>query len=241
MRRPMPLHTIFVPYTRGVQVNEPPTQGTRVSEMLPDESLKSNILICGPTLSKKDTIAFDLLAENWTADRRPFVITAADKADPFRSRFDTFSPQDDAAENLFVIDCAQGGTDNGATEEPTCMSGNPADLTGVAICLSKGYKQFGSPSGRIILLDNLSTFLVYSDIDRVYRFISTINNRVTEFGDITVHLLDTDAIDSVDKNKLLRLFPTVIQVRENDGKTQFRVRGDTETTWTEYPSRGESR
>jgi RecJ-like exonuclease len=82
---------------------------------------------------------------------------------------------------------------------------------------------------------------VYSDVSRIFRFVSTINNRVTELGDITVQTLDTDAIDTVSKNKLLQLFSTVIQVREDDGKTLFRVRGETETTWAEYPSRGETR
>ena len=52
----------------------------RVRDVLPDESLGSNILIVGPTLSGKETIAFDLLAESWTSDCRPFVVTATDTA-----------------------------------------------------------------------------------------------------------------------------------------------------------------
>ncbi|WP_136715929.1 DUF7504 family protein [Halorientalis salina] len=215
--------------------------GARVSEILPDETLKSNILISGPTRSEKDTIAFDLLAESWASERPPFVITAMDTADQFRSRFNAFSPPNRRVEDLYVIDCTESGQNEDATGTPTCTSATPADLTGVGICLSKGYDEFGTTGGRVILLDNLSTFLVYSDVDRIFRFITAINNRVTEFGDITVQLLDTDAIDTMDKNRLTQLFSTVIEVREDEGKTLFRVQGGTETTWAEYPSQGETR
>lgn len=222
-------------------MNEPTTrrEWPRVSDLLPDKTLESNILISGPTLSEKDTIAFDLLAESWSSGRPPFVITATDTADQFRSRFDSLSPPNRHVEDLYVIDCTESAQDADATEKTTCLSATPADLTGVGICLSKGYNEFGEAGGRVILLDNLSTLLVYSDVNRIFRFISTINNRVTELGDITVQLLDTDAIDTVNKNKLLQLFSTVIQVREDEGKTLYRVRGETETTWAEYP--GETR
>lgn len=208
--------------------------------MLPDETLKSNILISGPTFSGKDSIALDLLSESWASERRPFVITATDTADQFRSRFDALSPPNKRAEAVYVIDCTESGQTERASDTPTCTSATPADLTGVGVCLSKGYDEFGAPGGRVVLLDNLSTLLVYSDVDRIFRFISTINSRVTELGDITVQLLDTDAIDSVNKNKLLQLFGTVIQVKKDGGRTLFRVRGATETTWAEYPPQGVS-
>lgn len=216
-------------------------EGAQVSEILPDDALRSNILIIGPTLSEKDTIAFDLLAESWTSGCRPFVITATDTADQFRSRFDAFSPPKRRVEELYVIDCAESGQAEDTPEQLTCTSATPADLTGVGICLSKGYDEFGASGGRVVLLDNLSTFLVYSDVERIFRFISTINNHVTDHGDITVQLLDTDAVDTADKNKLFQVFSTIIEVKDDDGTTLFRVRGETETTWTEYPSRGGAR
>jgi KaiC/GvpD/RAD55 family RecA-like ATPase len=213
----------------------------RVSEVLPDESLGSNILIVGPTLSEKETIALDLLAESWTSDCRPFVITATDTASQFRSRFDGFTPPNRRTEDVYVIDCLDSGRGEEAPETPTCTLSTPADLTGIGICLSKGYDEFGRPEGRFVLVDNLSTLLVYSDVDRIFRFLSTINNRVTELGDVTVQLMDDDAVDTADRNKLLQLFSSVIEVREEGGQTLFRVRGDTETTWDEYPSRGGAR
>lgn len=49
--------------------------GSRITAVLPEEVLDSNILITGPTLSEKDTIAFDLLADRWVSSHPPFVIT----------------------------------------------------------------------------------------------------------------------------------------------------------------------
>lgn len=206
----------------------------RVLDVVPAETLESDILVMGPTLSKKDEIAIELLAENWTQDRTPFAVTATESAASFRSRLAATLPSDRDVEDLYVIDAAESSGTGDAANLPGCASTTPADLTGVGICLSKGYKQFGTPGGRVVLVENLSTFLVYSDIERIFRFVNTINNRVTELGDITVQLLDTDAIDSKDRRKLLQLFATVIEVKERSGETVFRLRGDVQTDWHGY-------
>lgn len=86
------------------------------------------------------------------------MITATDTADQFRTRFNTFSLPNSCVEDLYVIDCSESGRDKGVTETPTCMSATPTDLTGFGICLSKAYKEFGTPGSRVSLLDNLPTF-----------------------------------------------------------------------------------
>lgn len=213
----------------------------RVSEILPEERSGLNVLVFGPTLGGKDLVAFDLLADTWSARRPPFVITATDTADQFRSRFGAFTPPERRVEDVYVIDCTEAGREENTTEPPTCTSATPADLTGIGICLSKGYDHYGTPGGRVVLLDNLSTLLVYSDVDRIFRFVSSINNRVTELGDTTVQLLDTDAIDTADRKTLLQVFSTLVEVREETGDTLFRVRGEAETDWYKRPARGETR
>lgn len=218
------------------QTNKRSTQAetARVLEVLPPEALESSILVMGPTLSKKDAIAVELLVESWTAERPPFAITAAEPEGSFRSWLADLLPSNRNVDDLYVIDASESsGSSNGA-DRPACASATPADLTGIGICLSKGYEQFGRPGGRVVLLDNLSTFLVYADIERIFRFVNTINNRVGELGDITVQLLDTDAVDSTDRSKLFQLFQTIIQVKDEAGRTLFRIQGDFQTDWYEY-------
>ena len=200
-----------------------------VAEVLPTDAGGSDVLVIGPTLSDKDQIAFDVLADSWETGRAPFVITATDTDAQFRDRFAPFVPAGHPAEELYVIDCTEQTPDS----QSSCSVNSPVDLTGIAICLSKGYDQYGG-GGRRILLDTISTLLIYSSMDRVYRFLSKLNSRASELGDSTVQLLDSDAIDTEDRNTLFQLFPTVIEVRDEADRTLFRVHGDSETSWYEF-------
>lgn len=208
------------------------TEAACVTDVLPADA--TDVLVIGPTLSDKDLIAFELLADPWGTDANPFVITATDSEVEFRSRFAPFVPAERRIEDVYVIDSTDGARARGGTPNSTCSVGTPADLTGIGVCLSKGYDQFGGGGGRRILLDNLATLLIYSDLDRVYRFLSTITGRVAELGDTTVQLLDDDALDAEEKHTLFGLFSTVVEVRTDADATMFRVRGETQTDWYEY-------
>lgn len=201
---------------------------------LPSIARESDILVMGPTLSEKDQVAFDILVDSWEDRNNPFVITANDPAPEFQSRFGAFVPAGRRPEDVYVIDCTEVTQDERSGQQSGCSVSSPVDLTGISVCLSKGYDTNGSTGGRRVLLDNLSTLLIYSDIDRIYRFISSINNHVSELGDATVQLLDTDAIDSTDKSKLVQLFSTIIEVRTDTDTTLFRVHGGERAKWTPW-------
>lgn len=207
-----------------------------LTDVLPADVRESNILVTGPTLSDKDHLAFDILSTSWENETTPFLITATEPESLARSRCESLMPAKYRTGELYVIDCAEAPQAPDRVHDSSCSVTTPADLTGISICLSKGYERYEETGGRRILLDNLSTLLIYSELDRVYRFISAINRRVTDVNDATVQLLDRDSLDSTERNTLAQLFPTVIEVRNEDDTMLFRVRGTTETDWYEYRS-----
>lgn len=219
------------------RTNDPAEEKATVADGIPREALESDVLVVGPTLSDKDHIAFDMLAASWEDGPSPFVVTATDPAPEFRARFEPFVPAGRDIEEAYVIDCTEAAQPDGGAERGNCSVASPVDLTGISVCLSKGYDAAGTPGSRRVLVDNLSTLLIYSDIERVYRFTSTVTSHVSELGDATVQLLDTDAIDAENKNRLFQLFPTVIEVRPEAGATLFRAHGTAQTGWYEYQPR----
>lgn len=210
------------------------TKRETVTAALPSDTRGSEILVIGPTLSDKDHIAFDILVDSWETEADPFVVTATDPAPQFRSRFESYIPPDRRVQDVYVIDCTETPQGERPGRQSGCSVSSPVDLTGVSVCLSKGYERYGNTGRRRVLIDNLSTLLIYSDIDRIYRFLSVINSRTSELGDATIQLLDTDAIDTEDRNTLFQLFSIIIEVRTDHDTSMFRVHGDTETRWTEW-------
>lgn len=225
------------------RTNDPadPAERATVADGIPADARESDVLVVGPTLSDKDHVAFDVLAESWEGGPAPFVVTATEPAPQFRTRFEPSVPAGRHVEEVYVVDCTEAGQPDEEADQGGCSVASPVDLTGVSVCLSKGYDAHGSPGGRRVLVDNLSTLLIYSDIERVYRFTSTVTGHVSEVGDATVQLLDTDAIAAEDKNRLFQLFPTVVEVRPEGDATLFRVRGTAQTGWYEYQPRRDRR
>lgn len=211
-----------------------------VGDVRAPADLGATVLVTGPTLSNKDAVAFDLFGDGWT-DARPFAITATDPAAAFRDRLRPYVPAGRRAEDVYVIDCLEVSNSTDSDDPHTHGVGTPADLTGIGIALSKGYERYGTGQRRV-LLDNLATLLVYSDIDRVYRFVDVVTSRLTDLGNTSVHLLDGDTVEGTDRNKLIQLFSAVIEVRSEGDTTLFRVRDGTGASeWYEHTFRGEGR
>jgi KaiC/GvpD/RAD55 family RecA-like ATPase len=198
-----------------------------------------NLLVMGPALSGKSRVAFDLLADAYDVDACPCVITATDSAPQFRTRFDPYVDSEYSAENVVVIDSCASASSREASDSRTFTVGSPADLTGLGIQLSKVFGQLPKErrEGSRVLIDSLSSLLVYSGIERLFKFVNIVNRRVTEAGGSTIHLLDTDAVEAQHRQQLLQLFSTVIDVRDDAGETEFRLRGAETTDWQGYSVR----
>jgi KaiC/GvpD/RAD55 family RecA-like ATPase len=187
----------------------------------------------GPALSGKNRVAFELLANAYDRKARPCVVTATDTASQFRKRFEPYVRSDHHVEDVLVIDALAGASDDTTRTGRTFTVGTPADLTGIGVQLSKALERLPPTErqGARVLVDSLSTLLIYSDIKRLFRFVNAINRRINGVGSGTVHVLDDDAIESQHRQQLLQLFPTVVQVEEEAGETKFRIRGERTSDW----------
>jgi KaiC/GvpD/RAD55 family RecA-like ATPase len=198
--------------------------------------LSDNLLVMGPALSGKRTVAFDLLADAYEAEGCPCAITATDTAAQFRTRFAPYVGPDQHVADVVVIDSCAGSSSGESRDGRTLTVGTPADLTGLGVQLSKAFGRLppGRQAGSRVLVDSLSTLLIYSDIERLFRFVNVMNRRINEAGGETVYLLDTEAVDPQHRQQLLQLFSTVIEVRDAAERPEYRIRGTETTEWQGY-------
>ena len=87
----------------------------------------------------------------------------------------------------------------------------PSDLTGVGIAVTR-YLDRWKGSGReiTVCLDSLTTVLQYADVERVFRFLHTLNGRFVA-ADATAHVhLDPAAQDDQTVSTIATLFDAVI-------------------------------
>jgi len=187
-----------------------------------------SVLIYGPAMSGKRALALDLLVRGVIeTGGRPLYVSTTDSAETARAALDSRLSDTVESPDPVVIS---------ATQSPDRDVTSPADLTGIALALSEAYdgSRRSERLGSRVLVDNVATLLLYTDIEAVYRFLHALRVRVAEAGGATIATLDTDGLDPGERRALVELFETAVEVRERAGDFEYCLRHDEDETWYPY-------
>lgn len=194
----------------------------------------TSLLISGPSLTRKRELMLQLVDQQ--ADEGNVVITTKKSAGTVLQQLD-IPPKSDAREYLRLVDCVTQERGMGEAEETetTKYISSPRDLTGLSIKLSgvfQGLYQQDVPTR--VGLDSLSTFLMYHDLQRVYRIMHVLSGQIESAGWLGIFVIDSPSDREL--NVLTQLVDGMIQTRDTDGGYEFRVRGfdHVNTDWTTY-------
>lgn len=129
-------------------------------------------------------------------------------------------------EDLGVVDATGWETDPDSVPYRVEPVGSPADLTGIGIGLTKLLEALhaAGAGGYRVVVDSLSSLLVYTGFERVYRLVHTITSRINQVDGVSLSLLNAGT-DPERTAKLESLFDGVVALRESGTTTECRVRG----------------
>ncbi|WP_433628430.1 RAD55 family ATPase [Halomicrococcus sp. NG-SE-24] len=192
----------------------------------------TNLLIAGPPMTGKRALGLDILTHGSRRGDGAIVVTTQDSGDEvLRAYEDRF---DGAVPAVGVVDCVS--KQQGASPTPTdrvAYASSPVDMTGIGIELSEFLERFyerGVRENRI-LLDSLSTLLMYSNLQTVFRFLHVFTGRVQSADALGLFVVDSTAHDDQTMSPLRQLFDGEIEVRESDAdRSELRLKGVGETT-----------
>jgi KaiC/GvpD/RAD55 family RecA-like ATPase len=194
-----------------------------LASVVPDADIGpgTNLLISGPPMTGKRRIAFDILSSGTNSGEGAIVVTTKDSARKVLSEYEGFvSTPSDA--DIGVVDCVtkQQGGSNVEDDRRVKYASSPVDMTGIGIKLSEFLEEFYEVRGHHqnrILLHSVSTLLMYSDLQTVFRFLHVFTGRVQSADGLGVYVIDSTAHDDQTMNTLKQLFDGIITVEEGDG------------------------
>lgn len=189
----------------------------------------SAALVVGPPLAGKGEFLVRLLAAGLEAGEGALLLTTDESA---ADRFERFPALDTAG--VRIVD-ATGTTSDDAR---VSVVGSPADLTGLGMAFDAGLKELRAEGyGRIrVGVDALTTLLVYTDPDRVSRFVHVLADRIETTGAAGLFVAHGELATSEVTNRT----DARVEFRERAGGADFRVddrRGVTE--WQRYDPDGD--
>jgi KaiC/GvpD/RAD55 family RecA-like ATPase len=175
----------------------------------------TNILISGPPLTGKRRLAMDILARGADHGEGSVIVTTRDNADrvqaDYRARVD-----DPEAIDLGIVDCVTQHQGRSASDtELVKYASSPVDMTGIGIKFSEFVEEFYTQRNvrrNRILLDSLSTLLLYSNVQTVFRFMHVFTSRIEDADALGVHIIDSTAHETEAVNTMKQLFDGVVEV-----------------------------
>ena len=183
----------------------------------------TNILLTGPPLSGKRSIMMDILAAGTDRDEGGIVVTTKDGADRVLRDYEKRTPYE--GKPVAVVDCVtrQQGGDTRESDRIKYAS-SPVDMTGIGIKLSEFLQAFGDRGieRNRVMVHSLSTLLMYSDLQTVFRFLHVFTGRVQSVDGLGLYSIDSTAHDDQAMNTLKQLFDGIVTVPE-DGEPEIRL------------------
>jgi KaiC/GvpD/RAD55 family RecA-like ATPase len=182
----------------------------------------SNLLLSGPALTGKGRVAFDTLGNGIREGEGAIVVSNTDGADRV---FDALGSRVDYENRpVAVVDCVtrQQGVDDTRDDARVRYTSSPVDMTGVGIKFSELLQEFYEERGiehNRVFLDSLSTLLMYSDLQTVFRFLHVFTGRVQSVGGLGLYAIDSTAHDDKTMNTLKQLFDGVVETHEDGEPT----------------------
>jgi len=182
----------------------------------------SNLLLSGPALTGKKQLAFDILASGVRDGEGAIVVSNTDGA---KRVFEAFEERVDYTERpVAVVDCVtrQQGVSEARDDAQVRYTSSPVDMTGVGIKFSELLEEFYEHQGverNRVFLDSLSTLLMYSDLQTVFRFLHVFTGRIQSVDGLGLYAIDSSAHDDKTMNTLKQLFDGVIETHEDGEPT----------------------
>jgi KaiC/GvpD/RAD55 family RecA-like ATPase len=179
----------------------------------------SNILISGPSMTGKRDLALDVLADGTNNGEGAIFVTTKDGADRVLELYEQRMPYE--GKPVAVVDCVtrQQGVGDVRDDDRIKYASSPVDMTRIGIQLSEFleafYKQRNIRQNRVAL-HSLSTLLMYSDLQTVFRFLHVFTGRIQSVDGLGLYVIDSTAHDDQTMNTLKQLFDGVINTKEDE-------------------------
>ncbi|MFC4550437.1 MULTISPECIES: DUF7504 family protein [Halorussus] len=163
-----------------------------------------NTLLCAPTLDgDAETQIYEILTQTGPEETNLLVISYRDGPDKWFADWQSYGGQQPA--DLGFIHVGEITRSAATTSKSTTTTslgfldavGNPADLTGLCIQISKYLERWAETDRNIVVYFNsLTSLLQFVDLNKAYRFLHVLIGRVKSVDGHAYYRIDSDAHES---------------------------------------------
>ncbi|MDD5473247.1 MAG: ATPase domain-containing protein [Candidatus Methanoperedens sp.] len=204
----------------------------------------SNIMLIGPPMSGKEAILNHILYYGAAKNENAVItVTTRESAANVLEWFQQnklILPMS----KIGIVDCVTKTLGGTAVENDNIkIASSPVDLTGIGVKISQFFEDFFMKKNirKIQLhINSLSTILMYSNIQTVFRFLHVFTGRIKAAGAMGIYVIESGMHDEQAIATLKQLFDGMIEIKSENDKNLLRAVGlsSKPTPWFEYEIQG---
>ncbi len=174
------------------------------------------ILIEGPPMSGKEAIVYSLIRRGLDDGEGIILIPTMETGENVMASYENNI-------NLRVIDCMSRplGLDVPDSARVRHVNG-PGDITGMGVWTGRLLAEFSGRPVRLCI-DSLSTLLMYTPLQVIFRFLHMLNGRVFAAGGLSVGVVDEGMHDQKTMASLRQLYRAALELREGEDACYVRA------------------
>ena len=200
----------------------------------------SNIMLIGHAMSGKEAISNHMMYHGATENENAVIKVTT--REPAIHILETFKENklNLSLPRVRFVDCVSKTLGGEAVEiENIKIVSSSGDLTGIGVKISQFFEDFFIKKNirKIQLhIDSLSTILMYSNIQTVFRFLHVFTGRIKTMGALGIYVIDSGMHDEQAIATLKQLCDGMIEVKSENDRNFIRIVGllPKPSPWLEY-------
>lgn len=174
------------------------------------------ILVEGPSISGKEAIVYSLIRQGLDDGEGVVLIPTMETGENVVASYGN-------TKNLRVVDCMSRplGLDRLDSANVKYVNG-PGDITGMGVWTGRLLAEFSGRPVRLCI-DSLSTLLMYSSLQLIFRFLHMLNGKVFAAGGLSVGVVDESMHDQKTMASLRQLYKAALELKEGEDACYVRA------------------
>lgn len=192
----------------------------------------TNLLISGPSIPEKSGFVNSVISQGVSSDDGTIYVTTKTSAEGVLNEYEGHD-----RERFGVVDCVskKQGVGNIEETETVRFASSPEDMTGIGIevsnLLDKFWEELEIERNRACL-ESVSTLLMYSDLETVFRFLHVFTGRIRSVDGLGIFVIDSEMHEEKDYSTLQQLFDGTVKF-DREGRVRLVGSPESSTDWIE--------
>lgn len=187
----------------------------------------TNLLVTGPPLTGKRHLATEILATGARSDDGTIIVSARDSAERVRAEL----PETMTTGPVGIVDAVTQHLGQTVEDDKrTKYTSSPQNITAIGVKFSELIESFYTErtiEQNRVLVDSLTTLLLYANLQTVFRFTHVFTSRIESVNAIGLYTIESTAHDDETLNTMAQLFDGRITVDKRGSATVTLPSGET--------------